>query len=61
MLCGINWKEYNEQLVRRGEILFSIHFLKNWNEEIEKMNEGKQGLIIKFFGANLITENIFNI
>ena len=38
-----NWKEYNEHLVRRGEILFSIDFLENWNEEIEKMNEGKRG------------------
>jgi len=43
MLYGISWKEYNEQLVRRGEIIFSIHFLENWNEEIEKMNEGKRG------------------
>ena len=38
-----NWKEYNEHLVRRGEILFSIDFLENWDEEIEKMNEGKRG------------------
>jgi len=38
-----NWEEYNEHLVRRGGILFSIDFLENWNEEIEKMNEGKRG------------------
>jgi len=38
-----NWKEYNEHLVRRGEILFSIDFPEKWNEEIEKMNEGKRG------------------
>jgi len=37
-----NWKEYNEHLVRREEILFSIDFLENWNEEIEKMNNGKK-------------------
>ncbi len=26
----INWKEYNEKLVKRGEILFSIEFIENW-------------------------------
>jgi len=41
-----NWKEYNEQLARRGENLFSIDFLENWNEEIEKMNEGKRDFTI---------------
>ena len=38
-----NWKEYNEHLIRRGEILFSLDFLDNWEEEIKKMNEGKRG------------------
>jgi len=38
-----NWKEYNEHLIRRGEILFSLDFLDKWDEEIEKMNRGKRG------------------
>lgn len=38
-----NWKEYNEHLIRRGEILFSLNFLEKWDEEIEKMNRGKRG------------------
>jgi len=38
-----NWKEYNEHLVRRGEILFSLDFLDKWDEEIERMNRGKRG------------------
>ena len=37
-----NWKEYNEHLIRRGEILFSLDFLEKW-DEIEKMNKGKRG------------------
>ncbi|KXB07797.1 hypothetical protein AKJ55_01945, partial [candidate division MSBL1 archaeon SCGC-AAA382M17] len=38
-----NWKEYNEELVKRGEFYLSPHFLKNWDEELEEMNGGKVG------------------
>ncbi|MEM5793019.1 MAG: hypothetical protein QXY45_01495 [Candidatus Aenigmatarchaeota archaeon] len=36
-----NWKEYNDQLVRRGEALLDFDFLKGWGVELEKMNEKK--------------------
>lgn len=39
----INWREYNESLVRRGEIIFDADFLENWRAELKKMNEGKEG------------------
>lgn len=39
----INWSEYNESLVRRGEMLFDPGFLQNWRVELKKMNEGKEG------------------
>lgn len=39
----INWSEYNECLVRRGEMLFDSGFLQNWRAELKKMNEGKEG------------------
>ena len=39
----INWSEYNESLVRRGEMLFDSGFLRNWRTELKKMNEGKEG------------------
>jgi hypothetical protein len=39
----INWSEYNESLVRRGEMLFDSDFLQNWRAELKKMNEGKEG------------------
>ncbi len=38
-----NWKEYNEKLVRRGELYISLDFLENWDEELNRMNEGKVG------------------
>ncbi len=39
----INWPEYNESLVRRGEMLFDDGFLQNWRVELRKMNKGKEG------------------
>lgn len=38
----INWSEYNESLVRRGEMLFDSGFLQNWRAELQKMNKGKE-------------------
>jgi len=38
-----NWREYNESLVRRGEILLDFSVLDEWKEELGKMNEGKEG------------------
>ncbi len=38
-----DWKEYNGQLVRRGELLIDLDFLENWEDELEEMNRGKQG------------------
>jgi len=38
-----NWVEYNEGLVRRGELYLSLDFLDHWDEEIESTNEGKRG------------------
>lgn len=38
-----NWKEYNEKLVKRGEFYLSPNFLDSWDDELERMNEGKVG------------------
>jgi hypothetical protein len=40
---NINWSEYNESLVRRGEVMFDTDFLENWRTELKKMNKGKEG------------------
>ncbi|MFQ5888135.1 MAG: IS5 family transposase [Candidatus Hydrothermarchaeales archaeon] len=44
----MNWKEYNERLVRRGELLLDLEFLKTWEEDLEKMNSGKNGKPYKY-------------
>lgn len=38
-----NWREYNESLVRRGELLFKTDFLSGWKDELKDMNAGKEG------------------
>jgi hypothetical protein len=38
-----NWKEYNENLVQRGEILLAVESLKGWKEELKEMNFKKNG------------------
>lgn len=38
-----DWKTYNQELVRRGELLIDLDFLENWDEELKSMNRGKRG------------------
>lgn len=38
-----NWKDYNEKLVRRGEILISYDVMQNWDKELAEMNRDKEG------------------
>jgi hypothetical protein len=37
------WPEYNEKLVRRGELYFSFEFLDRWKEDLAQINGGKVG------------------
>ncbi len=43
-----NWQEYNDRLVRRGELYISLDFVDHWDDEIARMNEGKRGRPFKF-------------
>ena len=38
-----DWPRYNEQLVRRGEYLLDLDWVRNWNRELASMNRGKRG------------------
>ncbi|MEM2785364.1 MAG: IS5 family transposase [Candidatus Nitrosotenuis sp.] len=42
------WKEYNERLVRRGEILISKDVMESWNKELAVMNRNKIGRKYQF-------------
>lgn len=39
----MNWKNYNESLVKRGEVLLDFDVIDNWDYELAKRNEGKEG------------------
>ena len=39
----MDWKEYNEKLVRRGELLLDLEFLRSWDSDLSEMNRGKVG------------------
>jgi hypothetical protein len=39
----VKWSDYNESLVRRGEILLGFDVIDNWDKELEEMNRGKIG------------------
>jgi len=39
----MNWHEYDERLIRRGELILDLDFIKNYNEGLDEMNRGKEG------------------
>ncbi|MCL5791017.1 MAG: IS5 family transposase [Candidatus Thermoplasmatota archaeon] len=38
-----DWKEYNEELVIRGRMIFDLDFVQKWDAELKRMNSGKRG------------------
>jgi IS5 family transposase len=38
-----DWCSYSEHLVSRGELLLRLSWVRSWDEELERMNEGKRG------------------
>ena len=43
-----DWKGYDESLVRRGEILLDFDLLDEWNEDLKRMNDGKEGARFRY-------------
>jgi hypothetical protein len=39
----MGWKETDERLIRRGELILDLESLKNHEKELENMNEGRPG------------------
>jgi hypothetical protein len=46
-----DWRKYNEELVRRGELLFDPDFLSGCESELSKSNEGKEGARYRYPGS----------
>ena len=44
----VNWPRYNKSLVRRGEVVLDFDVIDNWNNELDKMNDGKEGASYKY-------------
>jgi len=38
-----DWQEYNESLVKRGEMYLTFSFLDSWGKDLEELNRGKLG------------------
>ena len=38
-----DWKQIDEKLIRRGELILELGFLENYQEELEAMNHAKEG------------------
>jgi hypothetical protein len=43
-----SWSEYNESLVRRGEVLLDFDLLDEWNAELKRMNSHKEGAPFRY-------------
>ncbi len=39
----MKWSNYNQSLVRRGEILIGFDVINNWETELKEMNKDKVG------------------
>jgi hypothetical protein len=39
----VKWSNYNQSLVRRGEILLGFDVVNNWETELKEMNKDKIG------------------
>jgi hypothetical protein len=37
----LDWRSYNESLVRSGQVLLDFDVLDGWNHELSQMNQGK--------------------
>ena len=55
-----DWKVVNEQLVVRGEFLLDLEFAKNWDKELEEMNNGKRGHPYEFPNSLIEFQAVLN-
>ena len=55
-----DWKKTNEELVVRGEFLLELGWVKSWDKELKKMNEGKRGSPYEFPESLIRLQAVWN-
>lgn len=55
-----DWKNYNEELVLRGNFLLDLDMIQNWDAEVAKMNAGKRGAPFVFPESLIELQAVWN-
>lgn len=55
-----DWPEYNEQLVRRGEYLLDLEWVRNWDVELREMNRNKRGHPYEFPNSLIRLQSVWH-
>lgn len=54
-----DWKQYQEELVKRYEIYLDLDWVDSWQVELEEMNKGKRGAPYIFPNSMIIFQSFF--
>lgn len=54
------WPVYNEQLVKRGEYLLDLDWVKDWDEELKEMNKNKVGHPFEYPNSMIWTQGVWH-
>ena len=55
----MNWRNYNESLVKRDEILLDVDVIDNWHVELDKMNKdmkSRKFIYIQIHSSNYLAK-----
>lgn len=55
-----NWPVYNEQLVKHGEYLLDLDWVKGWDEELKEMNRNKVGHPYEYPNSLIWTQGVWH-
>ena len=55
-----DWSVYNEQLVKRGEYLLDLDWVKTWDKELKEMNRNKVGHPYEFPDSLIWTQGVWH-
>ena len=55
----MHWKETDEKLIRRGELILDLESLKNHEKELKNMNEGRPGPRYKLAASYIQLVNLW--